>query len=137
MWGAALRRVGGIAEGAGWGDGEEPLHVLVDGLGEGLVLLHRRRVQYPHTGLLVGAQRPFDERRPASRVGAAAFARRRRGGPAAFGCRAGAGDPLQVYWGMVALQVYGVVVLTNVPLQASVRRLAVAGSRLLRVRGKG
>ena len=136
MGGAALRRVGGIAEGAGLGDGEEPLHVLVDGLGEGLVLLHRRRVQYPHTGLLVGAQRPFDERRPASRVGAAAFARRR--GPAAFGCRAGAGgDPLQVDGGMVALQVYGVVVLTNVPLQASVRRLAVAGSRLLRVRGKG
>ena len=49
MGGATLRRVGGIAEGAGWGDGEEPLHVLVDGLGEGLVLLHRRRVQYPHT----------------------------------------------------------------------------------------
>ena len=92
-----------------------------------------------HTGLLVGAQRPFDERRPASRVGAAAFARRRRGGPrrggpATFGCRAGGGDPLQVYGGGVALQVYGVVVLTDVPLQASVRSLAVAGRCLLRVR---
>ena len=36
--------------------------------------------------------------------------------------------------GGVALQVYGVVVLTDVPLQASVRSLAVAGRCLLRVR---
>jgi hypothetical protein len=118
---AALRRDGGIAERAAFSDGVEPLHVVVDRLGEGLVLLHRGRVKYPDARLLVGTQRPFDERRPPSRVGAAAFGRRRGGGFAASGCRYCCGR---------SLQVYGVVVLANVPLQAAVWGLAIAGSLL-------
>ena len=96
-WRCALRKdPGGIADSVlAFRDGVELLHASVDRLGEGLVLLHRWRVEYPHPSLAVGTQYALDGR--ISVCLHISVCLRPPGCVAAWGRRCGEGRSLQVY----------------------------------------